>query len=355
MANITKARDYAAGKNRTHTITFSVATSRFEWAAALISLWVTGGLYLDGWAHEHGRVDESFFTPWHAALYGGVFFLSLFLAVNLIINIIKGSSWKRALPAGYGLSFIGTLLFLAGGGLDLAWHAMFGFEANIEALLSPTHLFLATSGVLMSSGPIRSLLSNLRGRASGGWKEYGPAIFSMTQILATLTFFTQYIHPFSHVNAQTTSITGEVITFAGILFQTGVLMAAVLWLTRFHRLPFGALTVLVGLTNGLMTVFRDQYSLVPAAILAGLLADVLVQVLIPEQQDTYRFSLFTFSVPVILYALYFLTIAKTSWIAWTIHLWLGSIFMAGIMGLLVGFFFRTVKQSGENSRSSTAD
>jgi hypothetical protein len=29
-----------------------------------------GGIFLDGWAHAHGRVDESLFTPWHAVLAG---------------------------------------------------------------------------------------------------------------------------------------------------------------------------------------------------------------------------------------------------------------------------------------------
>jgi hypothetical protein len=32
---------------------------------SLLSAWLVGGLFPDGWAHAHGRVDQSFFTPWH--------------------------------------------------------------------------------------------------------------------------------------------------------------------------------------------------------------------------------------------------------------------------------------------------
>src|SRR6266536_4660294 len=56
------------------------------WALMITSAWLVGGGYLDGWAHSHGKVDQSFFTPGTPLLY-----------------------------AGYGLSLVGTLMFAAGG------------------------------------------------------------------------------------------------------------------------------------------------------------------------------------------------------------------------------------------------
>ncbi|HSE45781.1 MAG TPA: hypothetical protein VLA89_10700 [Gemmatimonadales bacterium] len=50
---------------------------------------------------------------------------------------------QRALPVGYGLSGLGALIFAAGGMTDLIWHTIFGIEAHVEALLSPTYLVLA--------------------------------------------------------------------------------------------------------------------------------------------------------------------------------------------------------------------
>src|SRR5262245_14616969 len=103
----------------------------FDWLAALLSAIFVGGLFLDGWAHNHGKVDQSFFTPWHAVLYSGFAIYGLFLLTALIRWYRSGYAWRRALPAGYGLSLVGAALFAVGGVLDLIWHTLFGLEADI--------------------------------------------------------------------------------------------------------------------------------------------------------------------------------------------------------------------------------
>src|SRR6266566_3590952 len=52
---------------------FPRSSVRFDWIVVLLEAWWVGGLFVDGWAHEHGKVDQSFFTPWHAILYSGFF------------------------------------------------------------------------------------------------------------------------------------------------------------------------------------------------------------------------------------------------------------------------------------------
>jgi len=42
-------------------------------------------------------------------------------------------------------------------------------------------------------------------------------------------------------------------------------------------------------------------------------------------------------VPLVLYALYFLALQLSKGIDWTLHVWLGAIFMARLIGLLVSF------------------
>jgi len=172
---------------------------RFDWIVAGLSAWIVGGLYLDGWAHHHGKVDDSFLTPWHAALYSGVLVMFLFLFLNQARNTFKGYPLQRSLPKGYLLSLIGVALFLLGGLLDFLWHAAFGVELDLEALLSPTHLLLATSGVLMVSGPIRALHSRMQtGEVFTGWKKLGPLVLCATFILSIITFFTQFAHPIGY-------------------------------------------------------------------------------------------------------------------------------------------------------------
>ena len=130
--------------------------SRLDVVMAVLAVVLVGGFFLDLWAHNHGRVDETFMTPWHAILYAGA---GLFGAV--LLNVAwrgrrTGKPISQSLPPGYGLSLVGAALFLAAGLVDLVWHEVFGFEIGTEALLSPSHLLLASSAVFMVAGPLRS-------------------------------------------------------------------------------------------------------------------------------------------------------------------------------------------------------
>lgn len=313
------------------------ASTSFDWVTTLLSTCIIGGLFLDGWAHSHGKVDNTFFTLWHAILYTGVLAMFLFLAFNQWRNMSRNFAWRRALPEGYSLSLAGAFLFLVGGGLDLIWHTLFGIEVSIEALLSPTHLILATSGVLMISGPVRSAWARLNPRQAHGWKTLGPLILSMTLILSILTFFTSYAHPISQPDA---AFGSQRIAIASILLQTALLMGCVLLLVGRWTLPFGALTLLFTLNGLLMTVFNEHFYLVIPTLLSGLAADFLFLRLKPALTRPLRFYLVAFSTPVFYYSFYFLTLQLAIGIDWKIHLWLGTIVIAGITGLFVGFTYR---------------
>ena len=128
----------------------------FDWAAVALGSVFAGGVYLDGWAHNHGKVDNTFFTIWHAALYSGYALYAAFLVISLVRNHARGYEWQRALPAGYEASLLGAIVFAVGGVGDLIWHTIFGVETNTAALLSPTHLILALGLVLMVGGPLRA-------------------------------------------------------------------------------------------------------------------------------------------------------------------------------------------------------
>jgi len=98
--------------------------ARFDWMATVVLVVLIGGTYLDGWAHNHGKVDNTFFTPWHAILYAGLVLVGLFLGVNLLLNRRKGYPWLEALPPGYGISLFGVIVFGVGGVLDMVWHIL---------------------------------------------------------------------------------------------------------------------------------------------------------------------------------------------------------------------------------------
>ncbi|HVS47256.1 MAG TPA: hypothetical protein VMS32_11430 [Verrucomicrobiae bacterium] len=166
----------------------------FDWLMAILVFLVMVGVYQDGWAHSHGLVDQSFLTPWHAMLYGGVAITGITLLIAGSVGLRNGYSFKHALPFGYWLAALGVTVFLIGGAFDAAWHTRFGIEHDLQALVSPTHLLLVFAGGMMISGPLRSI-ADQHGRRAGGWKLIGPAVLAILAALMMLDFFTQYAQP----------------------------------------------------------------------------------------------------------------------------------------------------------------
>ena len=70
------------------------------------------------------------------------------------------------------------------------------------------------------------------------------------------------------------------------------------------------------------------------AAAAGLAADALAHWLTPSVR---RLRLFAFAAPALVYVFYFLTLALTGGIGWTVHFWLGSTVLAGTVGLLLSY------------------
>jgi len=320
-----------------------IGSIRFDRVITIFTCWFLGGLFLDGWAHNHGLVDKTFFTPWHAVLYSGYAACAACLVVTVFINHTRGYRWQEAIPGGYELSLLGVPLFLAAGVGDMIWHILFGFEVGIEPLLSPTHLVLAFSGLLIMSGPFRAAWRRVDSGMKQGWATLLPAIISLTAILSLLTFFTSFAHPFVQTGLVTDLSVGDGDKSRGaaaILLQAGILMGVILLALRRWRLPLGSLTLVITLNIALMSVFghEDQYKLIPVALLSGVIADFLLWRLKPAATRPEAMRLFAFMVPVVFYLDYFVSIMiNNGGIPWSIHLWLGSTVMAGIVGLVLSY------------------
>ncbi len=180
---------------------YPASSARFDWWMAVLASLVAAGMFQDGWAHNHGLVDQSFFTPWHAVLYGTMALNGLVLLACGLRNLRRGYRFGSGLPYGYWLSAMGVVLFLAAGGLDLAWHTLFGIEEDINALISPTHLLLALAGVFVLSGPLRSVAYRVAPDAPARWRDTGPAILTAASMLSVMAFFTMYANPIGSEHA----------------------------------------------------------------------------------------------------------------------------------------------------------
>jgi hypothetical protein len=331
--------------------------SGFDWAFTFLCTLLTGGVFLDGWAHSHGKVDQSFFTPWHAILYSGYVLVALCLAFTLVQHHAKGAPWRSAYPAGYGSSVIGAAIFAVGGVGDLIWHTLFGIEKGIEGEISPSHLTLALGATLILTGPLRSIWLRTSSETPQRWRTVAPALLSLTYIFSLIGFFTQFANPIVHSRADV-DVTQAVLILnpfdtitetdlnikmgiASILLQTAIMMGIVLFAVRRWRLPAGSFAVIFCINGLLISVLAGSTPIIEVGILSaliGVLVDLLNVTLRPSTERLLALRVFAFAVPFINYAIYFAVLfALKGSIAWSIHLWTGSIVMAGVIGLLLSY------------------
>lgn len=319
-------------------------SAREEWIVTFFSLWFLAGLYIDGWAHNHlSSTLETFFTPWHAIFYSGYLVLALSLLVIVWRNKRRtGGDWFTSIPVGYGWSLIGAGIFSVGGLGDMAWHIIFGIEADLEALLSPTHLMLATGLFLMVTGNLRAWWSRQTPIGVPKLGEQLPMILSLCMMLSVITFMTQFAHyvrvyasvpqpPFAQQELS------MALGIAGYLLQTAVMMGCIFMILKRARLARGTLFLFIVLNVAAMGWMRDGLAFLPAAAITAFLAEYSARNLYPLEQHLREFRAFAFAVPAVFFNLYFVTLALQDGIWWTVHVWAGSIVMAGIAGLLLSF------------------
>ena len=326
---------------------YPAASLRFDWLIVALTTWFVAGIFVDGWAHNNIEgLFETFLTPYHALMYSGVLALGAALVFTQFRNIQRGYVWARALPKGYLLALIGFLIFGVAGGGDFAWHEMFGFEENTEALLSPAHLVLGLGGVLMATGPLRAAWS--RRESTPGWRNLAPGLLSLTLALSIFTFLTMFANAIVNVNTyagqrpEGHAFAWDVTLAASVLVQIGLTMAFVLLAIRRWRLPFGAITLISGLNALAMILLRSTWTLefwpvLIAVVAAGLIGDALLAYLKPSITRVGALRTFAFALPFIYVALFFGALLLTGGIWWRIHMWLGASFMAGVLG--IGYSF----------------
>jgi hypothetical protein len=175
-------------------------------------------------------------------------------------------------------------------------------------------------------------------------------LLSATWLLALLTFFTEYGNLFGSTWMATPDRPAggygypqQAIGVTSVLFTSILLMGLVLVILRSRRLPRGGLTTMLSVNATLMTLMHDRYlatgpyPLIGAAALAGLAGDLLAWRLRPSVERLGALRAFAFAVPLLLCLFYVLAVLLTVGTWWSVHLWAGSIVLAGLAGWLTSY------------------
>jgi hypothetical protein len=331
----------------------SAAPSRLDWLVTFSGLWIITGLFID--AHQHLFLAvESFLNPWHMTMYSGAIAAAVVLGVTIAKNYGRAGSFWKAVPTGYAQSVAGVAVLLLGGALDFVWHAVFGFEHQLDLLLSPPHLFLLTGLFFLITGPVRSALAR---PPASRLIEQLPMLISLGLAFEIIQFVTQFgfypealmrDHPLSQIAFHNDQFVLSVFLFyrqaleiSIVIWQSLLLAAAVLYLCVSKRLLFGAVIVLcvvekLWIGGELATDFKELLLVVLASVAAGIAGDFLIAKLRPAPRNPNAFRVLGIVVPAAYFAAYFafaVPMFGGTW--WDASFVFGSIVEAGIVGLCV--------------------
>lgn len=313
---------------------------------AILGLVVVTAVYADGRAHTIGLPD-SFFTPWHAFLYGGL------AAMVLWLGIISFRAARRAdvgrliaIPPGYGMATVGAILFALGGVADMLWHLAFGVEFGIDALISPSHLLLFVGGGLLLSGPLLALRER---EGSTPTPLRIPALLSVIGVTAVAAFALAFLSAFIS-DAPTTPVAhepegspahqiAESLASAGLgsfIVTTLLLVAPALYLLR-SKIWFpgsvAALLTVVAFYAAFLTGFDNPVSIV-TALLAGALVDVAVVALRPRVSGRALELLTAAAVPLLVWPGQLAAVAIRYGLGWSEEMTSGVVVVSAAVSLV---------------------
>lgn len=322
------------------------ASLRYDYVTAVLLLWLIGGTFLDGWAHNHfGNDLNTFFTPWHAVMYSGFGAVMALTIGTWFVNMRRGYDWQHVMPNGYELSLIGIGVFGIGGVGDMIWHTLFGIEINIQAAFSPTHQLLIIAEVLLGFGPLRSAMRKVD--APNNLKTFIPVALSMAVSLGAVfleyqgmnlivqTYPTVAKLPATLREDQLYQVAGVA---SGILMSVSLMGLIFLMIRRWGaKLPFGLFTLVFTLLGVALATQRDTYVLALAMLLGGLTADLGILWLRPSEERRREVRVIAIIVPMVLFISYMLILAFTSEIWWSIHTVGGVVVSATLASLALSY------------------
>ncbi len=319
-----------------------LAGTPFDWGFAALSAVLIGAGYYQAWLtrQTYPNVPNWAAVPVQAA----------WLALALFLGVVSVVAWRRegnaqtAVPDGYGLSVVGLLTFLAGIVINGWWLAAFGTDFGVPAIFRLPNLLEIAGAVLIVVGPMRA--SAVRGEL-----VLGPtALASAVLLLAAVTFFTQFDHPYIDRYATTeiklpppTSVFDqfnhreEILGALGLLMQTATVVGVILWTLRQSRLPPGSLTLMITVTAFLTATQLGNFDMVPVGLIVGVLADLALLLIGPRGDRVVRVQLFAVALGGLIAGVYLLWIGVSPGTWWPADMTYGTVLACAIVGGLISY------------------
>jgi hypothetical protein len=330
----------------------SVSVAAWSLLGVLL-LWQIGA-HVDAWYHIHyGGSIDSFLTWPHALLYGGWASTAAIALVQVTWRGLRRTAHSRD---GLLVVVAGVAGFGLGGVIDFSWHAVVGFETNIETVFAPSHLWLLVCFMIANVGTLRIAADQRRLGLRAGARSRAADVAVMLCIAALFRaslWSLFYVVPLAVDYAANGATMGRLPGYdqlawdneaaraagtTGLLLYGAILALFVVLAVHRLRLPAGALAVLI-LWDGVLTALASgMWLYVPAVALAAAVGETFWAWLRRNRADDERtvVALAT-CLPVAFLIAYFASMAAFGGgIHWSLAVWTGSIGLVGLVGLIVG-------------------
>ncbi|MGH7265571.1 MAG: hypothetical protein ACREMB_12065, partial [Candidatus Rokuibacteriota bacterium] len=301
----------------------------------------------------------SFLTWPHALFYAGRAGSASVLAIYLLESAILREPRARWLPPGFPLILLSTILFLSGGAFDLGWHALFGFEATLEALLSPAHIWLSVSALVFTVGLLQAALE--KGKRHGR-PAHAPRLADVPIVLAVGMLFRVtlwnllYSDPLAVDYASAGTLVSRLPAYVGIPWgsmaaqiagTTGIVTHSILLALflvvscRYLRLPYGAIAAVMLWDGALTAMISDTWLYLPAVAVGATAGELIWAAMwrgrLGGLEGEKGYWTLAGAVPLVQFSTYFgLMHVYGGGIVWSTHLWAGAPIMGSLYGLIAG-------------------
>jgi len=322
-----------------------LSTPAFDWIYLILIVLVEVGFSLDAWSHGTYGPDQSVLSEYHLLMYGSIGVLSAYLAYIGATQMRAGASWRNALPAGFGIGFVGVMAFGISGVADLIGHALFGFETGVEARMSPSHLGLFVGLTLLRLALPQAAGARQRAGIPQRWIDYLPSMISIGLLLQLFMILLPDPAMHGHGREWPTQLrrsVGDFLSYdaglSGVLLVTIAYIGLLVGVLRVVKLPVGSLTV-ISILPSLISALEGQMDFLPVWLAAGIAGDLMLLAGARWiKNDVWTLRLFGLVVPLVLWSAYFASLILTNaggGVWWSGYIWTGTIVQAAATGFMI--------------------
>lgn len=320
-----------------------VSASKLDWGFAAFSTALVGAGYYDAWLNRHPPPPGWEHVPSQAAWLA----ITLYLGVATLLRWMRDRRLDTMVPDGYGLSVAGCAIFLAGIVVSGWWADAFGQDFGVPAIFRVPNLMEIAGAALIVTGPFRA--SATRGELMAG----PTAVVSVLLVLATVTFFTQFDHPYIDqfaaagpagvIRPSPTSPSDlfnnreEILGALGLMVQAAVVTGVILWTLRQTRLPVGGITLMVTGTAFLAATQHGHFETVAVAFAIGVVSEAALILVRPRADRVPGMRLFAVTMGALLGGIYLLYIGLGPGTWWPPDMTYGTVLACALAGGLMSY------------------